>query len=109
MKIKKIKICGMNYTIKIVDAEDENLLLKGFYRAGLTSRIEETIYMADNLNNEIFKRVLLHEIAHVYIYASGMAQVEWQEENVTDFIEAHLLEIYATYQKLVSELLKEEE
>ena len=109
MKIKKIKICGMNYTIKIVDAEDENLLLKGFYRAGLTSRIEETIYMADNLNNEMSKRVLLHEITHVYIYASGMARVEWQEENVTDFIEAHLLEIYATYKKLVSELLKEEE
>lgn len=108
MKTKKIKICGMNYTVKIVNAEDDNLLLKGFYRAGLTSRIEETIYMADNLNNEMFKRVLLHEITHVYIYASGMAQVEWQEENVADFIEAHLLEIYETYKKLVSELLEEE-
>ena len=109
MKIKKIKICGMNYTIKVVNPYDDVLLLKGSYRCGVTSRSEETIYMANDLNSEMFKRVLLHEITHVYIYASGMAQVEWQEENVTDFIEAHLLEIYETYKKLVSELLKEEE
>ena len=107
MKNKKIKICGMNYTIKVVNSYDDVLLLKGSYRCGVTSRSEETIYMANDLNNEMFKRVLLHEITHVYIYASGMAQVEWQEENVADFIEAHMLDIYTTYKKIIKDLLEE--
>ena len=104
-----IQICNMNYTVKIVNEDDEHLKLDGYYRGGIANRREEVIYLSNDLNDEMIKRVLLHEIAHVYIYGSGMAQVEWQEENVADFIEAHLLEIYETYKKLVSELLGEKE
>ena len=101
---KKFKICGMNYKLKIVNCKDESLAIGDSYRCGVCWKVEETIYIADNLSEEIFKRVLLHELTHACVYGSGMSQVEWREENVCDFLETHFEEIETIYWKLIDEL-----
>ncbi len=96
----KIDIYGIPYTIELVDEKDERLLLDDYYRAVLANRRNSKIYISNNLKNDVmFKRVLLHELTHAFIYASGMVQVEWKEENVADFIEAHLEKIYEAHKK----------
>ena len=104
-KTKKVKILNITYQIKIVDKTDENLVVGDYYRLGTCHKSEEIIYLSNNMNDELFGRVLIHELTHAFIYASGMGQVSWQEENVADFCEAHFQEIYDIYSKLIKEWL----
>lgn len=102
MKTKiKFKVRNLEYTLNIVEPEDEHLLLNDYYRGGLTNRRTSNIFLSNDLSPQIRKRVLLHELTHAYIYATGMLQTEWQEENVADFIENNFEEIQWNYEHIL--------
>lgn len=105
---KRIKIGNMNYLIKVVDSDNKMLIMGDYYKLGVCHKDLNEIYLANNMKPEMFKRVLIHELTHAFIFVCGMEQVKWEEENIADFVEAHLLEIYEIYQKVLGDLLNED-
>lgn len=97
----KFKVRDLDYTLNVVEPENEHLLLDGYYRGGLTNRRTSNIYLSNDLQPQIRKRVLLHELTHAYVYAAGMLQVEWTEENVADFIENNFEDIQWNYEHIL--------
>ncbi len=106
MKPIKFKIRDIEFTLQKVNWNDENLLLNDNYRAGITHRRTAEIYISNDLTPEITRRVLIHELTHAFVFACGMIQVDWKEENVADFIESNIFEIQGIYEKVIEELLK---
>lgn len=106
-KTVKFKVRNLDYTLHIVDTNNENLILDGVSRAGIAYRKECKIYIVNDLKPQMFARVLLHELSHAFIYASGMVQVEWNEENVADFIENNFEDLEFTLNKILGVVFNE--
>lgn len=105
MKRIKFKAKELEFTIYKVEWNDDHLMIDNTFRAGTTHKRTQEIYISNDLTAQIQKRVLLHEITHALILASGMGQAKWEEENVADFIESHFFEIQRIYSKIIKELL----
>lgn len=106
MKEIKFKAKELEFTVRKVEWNNDNLMIDNTFRAGTTHKRTQEIYISNDLTSQMLKRVLLHEITHALILASGMGQAKWGEENVADFLESHFFEIQSIYTKTIKELLK---
>ena len=103
-----IELNENKYQIKIVNSNDENLLMEdGDYHFGVTDFNKKIIYIADNLSNSAFKYTLLHEITHAVIDSFGFLQVEWNDEIVADFMANYLTMITDKYNLIMEKLIND--
>ena len=109
MKKCKVRINNYEYKVCIVGPDNDKLIYNdGKYHCGMTHFVQKEIYIANNLPNETFLNVLIHELIHAYIDSYGMSQVEWNEEIIADFVGTYLLNIYETLGEIQKQLDVEE-
>lgn len=65
------------------------------------------IYLRDDIPIQNLQRTLLHELTHAFLYSYGHRGDEFNEENICDFIESHLLNIYNLYNAIKDRILIE--
>lgn len=74
---------------------------------GVTVRSKNKIYINKNLQKDLFRRTIIHELTHAYIWSYGLNQVEsFKEENICDFLESHGDSIIGTANCVYNDLLK---
>lgn len=95
-----MKINNFDYEVKFVEPNDQNLLMDDErYHHGVTDFDTKTIYIRNNLDKEVTKYTLLHELTHAFIDAYGLLQIDWNDEVVADFIAAHYENIIWCYKE----------
>ena len=96
------------YPIEIVEVSqgDLNNLIenKNTDYLGLSDFTNGMIYLLKTLNPECKKRTLAHELCHMIKRVLGYSYKKMDEEELCDFVSAHL----DTISKIVNEYFKEE-
>lgn len=66
-----ICINGVWWDVQFVSPDDEILLMPTGWTIGVTDWNTKTIYVADNLSDEMTYNVLIHELCHCIIFSYG--------------------------------------
>lgn len=82
----KVRVNKRDYKIEIKDSDS----LEGL---GLTNYKKGIIEILDNLDKELTKSTILHELTHAYLFEYGMPKEEYTLEDVCNFIGAYAEEI----------------
>ena len=87
-----MNVNGLNW--KIVFTENENdLVVNGSVRLGVTDRNNLTVYLYDNLYGKLLRKVLIHELTHVWLFSYGYnLDVEF-EEMLCSFVDTYARDI----------------
>jgi Zn-dependent peptidase ImmA (M78 family) len=85
-----VKINNVNYFIKEVKRESEDLCIDGIYRCGVTFFDLGIIVIADYLPLDIKRRTLIHELTHAVLFQNGFASVNQYDEEI-------VCELFASY------------
>lgn len=79
-------IVGQKWIIQVVDSHDPHMVADGAVCRGCTWVGQSAIYMSNELTDRTFKRVLLHELVHAYLFATQMSVPDaFNEEQLCDF------------------------
>ena len=79
-------IVDQEWTIRVVDSHDPHMVAGGSVCRGCTQVGQSAIYMSNELTDRTFKRVLLHELVHAYLFATQMSVPDaFNEEQLCDF------------------------
>lgn len=79
-------IVDQEWVIQIVDSHDAHMVADGAVCRGCTWVGQSSIYMSNELTDRTFKRVLLHELVHAYLFATQMDVPDsFNEEQLCDF------------------------
>jgi len=112
MKEIKFKVNNIEWTIEIVEYNDENLKMEeNDYRMSVTHYNEAKIYVQKEVfdsDESLIRTILMHEITHAYELSYGMLQVFWDNEIVADFIGVHGKSILETYYEIMGKIMAEE-
>ena len=82
-----IEIAGQQWQVEKVEAHHPGLFVEGTARRGACWCGSAEIYVSDELKGDQVARVVLHELAHAYIYSTQAVQPEsWSEEDVCEMI-----------------------
>lgn len=82
------------WKIKFVPIQSEALKKSdGTYTIGVTDRIENTIFLADNLTGSMLDRVLCHELTHAVCMTYDIFLPLETEEKLCNFMSDHGKEI----------------
>ena len=85
-----VKINGLSWKIKFVHPWDSVLINQdGAYTIGMCDNDTKTIYLAENLEGWMLKKVLCHELVHAAMF-SYQVRLKYDEEEL-------LAELIATY------------
>jgi Zn-dependent peptidase ImmA (M78 family) len=98
-----MKINGINWKVKFTDRVDD-LYLDGYVRFGVTDRNTNTIYLDKNLEGDMLKKVLLHELTHAWLFSYGYEMDVEAEEFLCSFVDSHVEEIFDKADVLLSEM-----
>lgn len=78
---------GKVWQIKYVSPYSDMLRRSdGSVTVGMCDRNTNTIYVADNLQGQFLRKVLLHEVTHSAIFSYGIDMSVDQEEMLCDFL-----------------------
>lgn len=100
-----VKVHRTDWEINLVEPTNENLLMEdGQYHCGVTFYVEKKIYINKELNKQTFDNTLLHELTHAFIESYGLMQIEWQDENVADFVGYYFFDILEKYSQTIEEI-----
>jgi len=105
----EVKINNFDYKIKIVEPNNENLLMPdGNYHHGVTRFKKKEIYIMEDLPQATRDFTLRHELTHAFIDAYGLLQVDWDDEIVADFIGVYYPNITKALNEIYDKLNKKE-
>lgn len=83
-------INGITYKIIVVDEQDKNLFLNGNWRYGVVSFDQQVIYLSKSGTAARRYAVLMHELAHVFLYETQIDMPSGEEtydlEAVCEFV-----------------------
>jgi len=105
-----MKIVFNEMTFEILEVEDgnEKLFAGESERFATFHPVEQTIYLAKSAKKEKKRAMILHELTHAYMFATGLdyglEPKEW-EEGVCDFIAYHSRHIFKAYNKYCQEFV----
>ena len=76
----------------------------GTYTIGMCDNIKKIIYLADNLNGRMLKKVLCHEIVHAAMFSYNVVLSYEQEELLADLFATYGDEIIEITNKVFEKL-----
>ena len=89
-----VNINGEDWRILIVSSNHPALQRQdGSYTLGCCDDLVKTIYVAENLTDFYFKKVLCHELVHACMYSYNVELNDEQEEILADLIATYGQEI----------------
>ena len=89
-----ITINGIGWRVKIVYPWDEMLIREdGVRTLGMCDRDTKTIYLAENLEGSMLKKVICHELVHAAMFSYNVYLSLEQEEVIADIIATYGEEI----------------
>ena len=89
-----ITINGIEWRVKIVHPWDEMLIREdGVRTLGMCDRDTKTIYLAENLEGSMLKKVICHELVHAAMFSYNVYLSLEQEEVIADIIATYGEEI----------------
>ena len=98
-------INGIRWDIKLVDSRNSIFITSdNYYTIGVCDLLTKTIYLANNLEGSMLKKVLCHEVAHAAIYSYNINLSLNQEEIIADWIATYGQEIFYITNKIYKEL-----
>lgn len=93
---------GHTWHIMSVKPNDSILIRDdGIITLAVTDRATKTIYINNTLNYDKFRKVLLHELTHVYVFEYGLRFGLRQEERMADFIAVYGTRIIQTLDSII--------
>ena len=99
-----IEIAGQQWQVYKVDAHHPGLMVNETAHRGACWCGAAEIYLSSELKGDHVTRVVMHELAHAYIYSTQAIDVEsWSEEDVCE-----LIAIYAGLMCLGCQLICQE-
>ena len=88
------KINGETWRVVLVPPAHPGLLKRdGGYTIGVCDDTQKTIYINQNLDNTLFKKVLCHELTHAAMFSYDVELSLEQEELLADLIATYGQEI----------------
>lgn len=94
-------INGENWGVKLVSPQHPKLLrTDGSLSIGSCDDQTKTIYINKDLNADLFKKVLCHEITHAAMFSYNIDLTYDQEELLADLISTYGQEIIITTNKI---------
>lgn len=89
-----ITINGIQWKIKFVRPWDDMLIREdGVRTLGMCDRDTKTIYLAENLEGSMLKKVICHELVHAAMFSYSVYLSLEQEEVIADIIATYGEEI----------------
>lgn len=83
---------GIKWRIVFTNNPDD-LDLNGTIRLGITDRNTHTVYIHNSLQGEMLKKVLLHELTHVWLFSYGYDLSVEIEEMLCGFVDTFLFDL----------------
>lgn len=98
-------INGIRWDIRLVDPRSSIFITSdNYYTIGVCDLLTKTIYLANNLEGNMLKKVLCHEVAHAAIYSYNINLSLNKEEIIADWIATYGQEIFYITNKIYKEL-----
>ena len=89
-----ITINGIGWIVKFVHPWDDILIREDEVRTlGMCDRDTKTIYLAENLEGSMLKKVICHELVHAAMFSYNVCLSLEQEEIIADIIATYGEEI----------------
>lgn len=100
-----ITINGIEWKLKFTHPWDPVLMYKnGDYSLGMCDRNDKTIYLAENLEGSMLRKVLCHELVHAAMFSYDVHLSLEQEEVIADIIATYGDEIISITNKVFKKL-----
>lgn len=85
---------GLTYIILEVKENDERLMLNDETHFGMCNHKKQEIYLMETVNQQQKKRVLMHEVTHMFINTNGMyANTSFNQEQLCEFVAYNSIKI----------------
>lgn len=89
-----IEIAGQQWQVNKVEAHHPGVMVDGTARRGACWCGKAEIYISNEVTGDQVVRVVMHELAHAYIYSTQAIQPEsWNEEDICEMFAIYALEI----------------
>ena len=100
-----ITINGISWKLKVVHPWDTMLIREdGVSTLGMCDRQTKTIYLAENLEGRMLKKVICHELVHAAMFSYNIYLSLDQEEVIADIIATYGDEIINITNKVFRKL-----
>lgn len=93
----------------IFTGNPDDLELNHTIRLGITDRKTQTVYLYDGLRGNLLKKVLLHELTHVWLFSYGYDLGVEVEEMICEFVDTYAENILEMAQTLINTGFEENE
>lgn len=101
-----IVINNIIWNLYIVDSNDINLIRDdGGYTIGVTDWNQKAIFISKNIDYDKFKKVLMHEITHAFIFSYGFPIDIYAEECMCSFVENYAQQIINKTNEILGEMV----
>ena len=81
-----VDINGETWRIVLVSPNHPILYHNNIFTLGRCDDLKKIIFINQDINDQLFKKVLLHELIHAYIYSNNIKINKVSEEIVADLI-----------------------
>ena len=91
-----IKIAGQQWQVHKVEAHHPGVMVDGTARRGACWCGKAEIYISNEVTGDQVSRVIMHELAHAYIYiyyTQAIQPESWNEEDVCEMFAIYALEM----------------
>ena len=98
-------INGIRWDIRLVDPRNSIFITSdNYYTIGVCDLLTKTIYLAENLEGSMLKKVICHELVHAAMFSYNVYLSLEQEEIIADIIATYGEEIINTTNKVFYKL-----
>lgn len=98
---------GKTWKLKIVPAHNRHFIRSdGSSTIGVTDNNDRTVYISDGLSEELFDKVLVHELCHVFSFSYGLYIPIETEEMIADFVASYGRDIIYLADRLFQVILQ---
>lgn len=87
-----VHINGFIWKIEFTDNE-QDLIVGGVVRLGVTDRNNLTIYLFDGLYGNLLRKVLIHELTHAWLFSYDYFLDRETEEMLCSFVDTYSQDI----------------
>ena len=103
-----IEIAGQQWQVHKVEAHHPGVMVDGTERRGACWCGKAEIYISNEVAGDQVSRVIMHELAHAYIYSTQAIQPEsWNEEDVCEMFAIYAWEMCVQCQVVCQALFPE--
>lgn len=103
-----IEIAGQQWQVQKVESHHPGLFVDSTACRGACWCGQAEIYISNELKGDQISRVVMHELAHAYVYSTQAITPEsWTEEDVCEMFAIYAWEMSALCQQVCSELFPE--